>query len=83
MADPKGSFLVGALEDGTFVAASVSNPIFCFIGDNEDQLIAKAERAVRFFHSDGGDRFAAPVSRSKQVVHFIPQRRIEVELEAA
>lgn len=83
MAEPRTWFHVGALEDGQFIAASVSTPVFCFIADDEAEVIAKAKRAVRFFHSEAGETFSVPKSRTKQVVHFVPQRRVEVEFEAA
>lgn len=81
--DRKPGFLVGRTEDGHFVAASVANPFFCFYGDSDDEVVSKASRAVQFFYSSEGQSFDAPVSRTKQVISFVPQRHVEVELEAA
>jgi predicted RNase H-like HicB family nuclease len=76
-------FWLGNTEDGRFVAASVSNPIFCFTADTEKEASEKARRAIHFYFSDEGARFDAPVSRTKQVIGFVPQRRVEVECETA
>jgi hypothetical protein len=81
--DHKVEFHVGQTEDGKYLAASSVTPIFCFCADSEDAVIAKADRAIRFFYSSEGKAFDAPVSQTKRVISFVPQRRIEVELEAA
>ena len=79
----KIGFHYGVVDSGEFVVASVSSPAFCFFGDDEDALIAKARRAINFFQSGEGQVFAPPVSKTKQVVRFVPQRTIEVHLEPA
>jgi predicted RNase H-like HicB family nuclease len=79
----KPGFYVGQTEDGAFVAASVATPAFFFYGESEEAVIAKAKRAFAFFLSNDGQHFSLPKSQTKEVLNFVPQRRIEACLETA
>jgi len=82
MNEARPGFQIGKTEDGKFLAASVTTPFFCFYGDTEEEVADKADRAIRFFYSGQGTAFAAPVSQTKQIISFVPQKRVEVEIAA-
>lgn len=79
----KLGFFIGQTEAGDFVAASVATPAFCFFGASEEAVVAKAHRAFAFFASGEGQHYELPKSTQKQVINFVPQRRIEALLDAA
>ena len=79
----KRGFYVGQTESGEFVAASVSAPYFFFFGDSEAMVTEKAQRAFVFHDSADGEHFDMPKSSERRVLSFVPQRRVEVCLEAA
>ena len=56
-------FWVCQRDDGKFLAASTETPRFCFSGDTEDAVIAKASRA---FDAYFGDEFRPVVKQPKQ-----------------
>ena len=83
MNEPKTvGFYVGQIDDGRFAAASTSAPYFCFIEADEDAAIQKANAALDFFYGNKGTLTQRSLS-PKNVVSFVPQRRIETLREYA
>ena len=83
MNEPKTvGFYVGQIDDGRFAATSTHAPYFCFVEVDEDAAIQKANAALDFYF--GGKGVSAPRSNTrKNVVNFVPQRRIEALKEYA
>lgn len=68
-------------EDGQHICASLETPLFCFIGKSEEELAAKAERALNFYFETNGrlKTQPKPVSKANTVVGFVPQTKREIE----
>lgn len=73
---------LGANEEGLHICISTSQPEFCFVGTSEDEVRAKAERALNFYFEAKGRipaGTARPVSRTNKVISFVPQKTEEIE----
>lgn len=51
------------IEDGSYLAASVSVPRFCVGAPTLDEVKAKAERALRFYSEQRSNMVQAPARR--------------------
>ena len=82
-APKKHPVFFGATEEGQHICISATQPEFCFFGETEEEVRAKAERALNFYFEASGTipRSAQrrPVSRTNKVVSFVPQKKEEIE----
>ena len=82
----KGHFYVGVLADGRFVAASASEPYFCFRAETEDAVLSKLKKALAFYRQENGDQAHVHLSKSAVSVTALPangRRKMTELLEAA
>lgn len=72
------SILIGANGNGSFIAASAHEPYFCFEGSSEEEVTAKASRAVSFYFAsqEQGVRLPANAPKARTIRSFIPARRL-------
>ncbi|MDQ3145054.1 MAG: hypothetical protein M3Q57_09305 [Pseudomonadota bacterium] len=60
------------IEDGSWLAASVSTPWFCLAAETEDAVIEKANRAISFWCGNRDARIDRNLDRT--VAPFAPRR---------
>lgn len=75
-------FSVGQIGDGRYAAASTNAPYFCFVESTEVAAVDKAHAAFDFYFSQKGSLTRKP-QVPKQVVNFVPQRRVDASKEYA
>lgn len=71
------SFYTGETDQGEFLTVSSESPYFCFQSESEAEGLAKAKRALDFYHSANGSQ-VKHVSPSRRVTTFVPSRREEL-----
>lgn len=73
------SFYTGETDQGEFLTISTESPYFCFLSEAEDEGIAKAKRALDFYHSvEASEVKRKHISPSRRITTFIPSRREEL-----
>lgn len=67
-------------DDGTFIAASITNPLFCVAGDTVNEAKQKAQRALNY-HGETANLRAVRTHRT--VTQFTPIAVEDLELKVA
>jgi|GEM_PF-4197998 len=80
-------FIVGRVDDGTWLAVSARQPFFCFQEESSDKVTATANRALDFYFGKRGivaDLTTPPEGkRNKTLSTFHPTKRVNRECEPA
>ncbi len=78
------TFVIGRVDDGSWLAVSARAPYFCFKGDSSDMVTETANRALDFYFGNEGRVANIPSlkgKREKTLSTFRPTKRIGKECE--
>lgn len=70
---------VTAIEDGTHLAASVGTPRFCFEGPTEEDVVAKAQRALAFYAGRAETASIRSDSIEPTIINFARSKAVNLE----
>ena len=77
-------FVIGKVDDGSWLAVADRQPYFCFQAETSDSVVAIANRAFDFYFGTRGqiaDDQPSKGKREKTLSTFRPIKRIEKECE--
>ena len=66
MANAAHRIFYATLDDGSVIAVSIDSPRFCVGAPTKEEALAKADRAIKYFHSAEGK--ARPKLRKPRVI---------------
>jgi predicted RNase H-like HicB family nuclease len=70
---------LGTTDSGEWLAATSEAPYFCFIASSEQEAIALAKRAIRFYVevNDASIKNTSPATKS--LLSFYPHKKVNIE----